>query len=96
MALVWLRRPAIGLEQGLAVGGDGVVHGVPVTVELAGHLFHRPSGADLERRPLGRSRREQAVLGRDAVIASTQLASTHSSLRQCIRCFFQVRRIGNP
>ena len=57
---------AIGREERRAVGGDGVVHGVPVTAQLAGHLFDGPSVADLARRPLGRPGGEQAVLGRDA------------------------------
>ena len=59
---------AVRLEEGLAIGGDGVVHGVPVARELAGHLQHRPPRAHLDRRPLGRPGREQAVLGGDAVV----------------------------
>jgi hypothetical protein len=59
---------AVGREQRPAIGGDGVVHRVPVTGELARHLLHRPSPADLDRRPLGGARREQAVLGGDAVV----------------------------
>jgi hypothetical protein len=59
---------AIGLEQGGTLGGDGVVHGVPVTGELVGDLFDRPAGADLEGRPLGGASREQAVLRRDSVV----------------------------
>jgi len=64
-----VEAPAIGLEQGRAASGDGVVDGMPVTVELGGHLFDGATGADLERGPLGRSRGEQAVLGRDPVVA---------------------------
>lgn len=44
---------AIGFEQGLAVGEDGVVDGVPVTVEFDGDLRDRAPLADLARGPLG-------------------------------------------
>jgi hypothetical protein len=59
---------AVRIEEGAAIGGHGVVDRVPVTGELARDLFDRASGAHLDRRPLGRSRGEQAVLGRDAVV----------------------------
>ena len=59
---------AVGVEQGFAIGGHRVIDGVPVTGQLGRHLRDRPSAADLDRRPLGRPGREQAVLGCDAVV----------------------------
>ena len=38
-------------------------------LELIRHFFHRATGPDLDRRPLGRPRGEQAVLGGDPVVA---------------------------
>ena len=35
----------IVVDQGGSVGDDGVVHGVPVTPELDGHLVHAPGVA---------------------------------------------------
>ena len=38
MAVVWFSRLRSAVEQGLAIGGHGVVDRVPVTGELGGHL----------------------------------------------------------
>lgn len=59
---------AVRLQQRTPVGGDGLVHRVPVTAQLKGHLGDGPSPSDQDRRPLRRPRREPAVLGRDAVV----------------------------
>jgi hypothetical protein len=59
---------AVCREQGAAIGGHGVIDGVPVTVELVRHLFDRPAGAHLHRCPLRGPGREQALLGGDAVV----------------------------
>ena len=58
---------AVRLEQGLSVGQDGVVDGVPVTAQLVGHVRHRAPVAHLARRPRGRPRGQQAGLRGDAV-----------------------------
>ena len=59
---------AVRLEQGLSIGGDGVVHGVPVTGQFRRHLRDRPPPSHLDRGPLGRPGREQAVLRGNAVV----------------------------
>jgi hypothetical protein len=41
---------------------------MPVATEFSGHLFHRATRPHLDGCPLGGSRREQAVLGGDAVV----------------------------
>ena len=47
----------IRVEQGFAIGDDGVVHGVPVAAELLGHLVDAArTTADLDRRPPSRPR----------------------------------------
>ena len=44
----------VGVEQGFAIGDDGVVHGVPVAAELDGHLVDAAGmTADLDRWPTG-------------------------------------------
>jgi hypothetical protein len=59
----------VRLQEGFAVGDDGVVHGVPVTTELAGHLVHAPGmSADLDGHPPGRPRREDLSRGGDPVV----------------------------
>jgi len=59
----------VGLEQGFAIGDDGVVHGVPVTPELAGHLVHTPGMlADLESRPPGGAGGEELSRSGDPVV----------------------------
>ncbi len=47
MAVVLFKPLAIGLEQGLAIGGHGVVDRVPVTGQFGRHLFDRAPVADL-------------------------------------------------
>ena len=74
---------SVRVEQGGAIGGDRVVDGVPVTGELSGDLFHRPTRTHLDRRPLRRPGREQAVLGGDAVVgehpALSRAARVHTA-----------------
>ena len=59
----------VGIEEGFAVGDDGVVHGVPVTAELAGHLVHAPgTTTDLDGRPPGGPGGEHLAGAGDAVL----------------------------
>jgi hypothetical protein len=87
----------IGLEQVFAVGDDGVVHGVPRTVQLGGHFGDAPGVAtDLERCPPGepvvRSWRAEAIRSSSSVHdVVAQSAST-----QCIRRLCHARRVGRP
>ena len=59
---------AIRLEERTCVGRHRVVDRVPVAVELARHLQHRPPRAHLNRGPLSRSGGEEPTLARDAVV----------------------------
>jgi hypothetical protein len=64
----------VGIEERLAVGDDGVVHGVPVTPELRGHLIHTPGVfADLARRPPSGPRGEELSRSGDPVVLFVQL-----------------------
>jgi len=63
-----VQPPAIGRQEGLSVGGHGIVDRVPVTGELASHLRDGATDAHLDRRPLRGPGGEQTVLGRDVVV----------------------------
>jgi hypothetical protein len=69
MAKAGLQPFTVSVQERLAIGADSVVHGVPITRELVGHLFERPASAHLHGRPLGGPGGEEAVLGGDAVVA---------------------------
>jgi hypothetical protein len=54
----------IGFEQGVDVGNDDVVDGVPVTAQLASHVRNCPTrSADLNRHPAGRPIRQHPSSG---------------------------------
>ena len=78
---------SIGGQEGVSIGGHGIVDRVPVTGEFGRHLFDRASVADLARGPLRGPGRQQAVLGRDAVVrehpaglGARSIGATHSVL----------------
>jgi hypothetical protein len=59
----------VGLEQRLAVGHDGVVHRVPVTAELCGHLVHAAGpSSDLFGRPTCRPSGERLTGTGDLIV----------------------------
>jgi hypothetical protein len=87
---------AIGLEQGLAIGRDCIVDGVPVTGQFVGHFFDGPSPADLAGRPFGRPGGQQALLGRDAMVAEHPGPLRAVLVHAAHPSFFQASDMGVP